>query len=441
MERIDFDLPPLEPRLRERFQTLVREHLNVSLPTAPGTKAAPGAASTVANTMAAWRFFNNPNVRLSGLVEPLHAEARHAIVKDCRRYGLVMHDWSDLTYNTHTSKKDRVRLRHRHHWGYGLQTALLVSDQSGQPLAPLVQNLRVKPGVYSTRWEGLRSPVAPLDELSERIDYLAGLGLARPLVHIVDREGDSVGHYRRWQQEQRLFLVRGKHSRRVKWQGQSRLLSEVAWELSHTKAFRFARQVEFKGRQADQYVAETEVLLDRPARPKRKHRGQAKSQSVPGPALSLRLVVSQVRSATGKVLAIWLLLSNVEASVSAEDLALWYYWRWQIESFFKLAKSAGHQLESWQQESGQAIARRLLVASMACVLVWKLARDPSPEAEQTRQLLVRLSGRQMKRKRPWTMPALLAGLWVVLAFLDLLTHEDMSSLYKLVEQMAPVLGG
>ena len=29
----------------------------------------------------------------------------------------------------------------------------------------------------------------------------------------------------------------------------------------------------------------------------------------------------------------------------------WYYWRWKIESFFKLLKSAGQQLESWQQPS------------------------------------------------------------------------------------------
>lgn len=34
-----------------------------------------------------------------------------------------------------------------------------------------------------------------------------------------------------------------------------------------------------------------------------------------------------------------------------------------IESFFKLLKQAGHQLESWQQESGLALAKRLLLAN------------------------------------------------------------------------------
>ena len=60
-------------------------------------------------------------------------------------------------------------------------------------------------------------------------------------------------------------------------------------------------------------------------------------------------------------------MSNVMA-MDASTLALWY-WRWQIECFFKLLKSAGHELESWQQESALAIAKSLLVASMACVTV------------------------------------------------------------------------
>ena len=55
-------------------------------------------------------------------------------------------------------------------------------------------------------------------------------------------------------------------------------------------------------------------------------------------------------------------------------MALWYYWRWRIESYFKLLKSAGQQVEAWQQGTAEAIAKRLVVASMACVVVWRLAR-------------------------------------------------------------------
>ncbi|MBK8454080.1 MAG: hypothetical protein IPL34_12335 [Thiofilum sp.] len=43
------------------------------------------------------------------------------------------------------------------------------------------------------------TPRTHLDEVSRAMEHLEGLGFSRPLVHLMDREGDSVGHYRRWQ--------------------------------------------------------------------------------------------------------------------------------------------------------------------------------------------------------------------------------------------------
>src|SRR5204862_823994 len=141
--------------------------------------------------------------------------------------------------------------------------------------------------------------------------------------------------------------------------------------------------------------------------------GKAIHRNQPGEPLSLRLIISQVRDGKGKVLAQWLLLSNLTQTVNAATIALWYYWRWRIESYHKLLKGAGQQIEQWQQETAAALARRLTVASMACVVVWHLARDQRPAAAELRSLLIRLSGRQMKRdanSRGFTEPALLAGL-------------------------------
>src|SRR5262249_27034325 len=72
-----------------------------------------------------------------------------------------------------------------------------------------------------------------------------------------------------------------------------------------------------------------------------------------GKPLAVRLVVSQVRDAAGALLAQWCLLTDVPAGVTAAAVALWYYWRWRIESFFKLLKGAGQQVEAWQQEGGE----------------------------------------------------------------------------------------
>jgi hypothetical protein len=117
---------------------------------------------------------------------------------------------------------------------------------------------------------------------------------------------------------------------------------------------------------------------------------------------------------------------------------LWYYWRGRIESFFKLLKSAGQHVEQWQQATAEAIAKRLLVAAQACVLVWALARATTPAAAQPRTLLIRLSGRLMKRPRPYTAPALLAGVWVLLAMLTVLEEYTITELRRLAAHALPV---
>ena len=113
-------------------------------------------------------------------------------------------------------------------------------------------------------------------------------------------------------------------------------------------------------------------------------------------------------------------MTNLPAAVGPATVALGYYWRWRIESLFQLRKSHGHQVEHGQQEGGEAIAKRLVVAAMACALVWRVQRHPSVEAGELRALVVRLSGRQREWGRGPPAPALLAGLWVLVAMLEAL---------------------
>jgi hypothetical protein len=419
-------LPPLEPRLQQRYHQLVQEQLHLSQSVAAGLNALPGTAQSFASTQAAWRFYKNPNVTLPALAQPLLTNARAALAQTGGEYGLVMHDWSYLNFERHTRKPDRIGCRGPHTQGYELQSALLVSERAGEPLAPIYQNLRCTQGLHTTAGPEAVPATTHLDELTRRWEHLETLHLGRPLVQVIDREGDSVGHYRQW--DKHLFLVRAKGGQRVDWEGQSGLLSAVATQLK--KQLGFCREVPWHGRQARQYVGETTVVLKRAAWPKR--RGQKRARVV-GRPVTLRLVVSEVRTEGGRVLAQWLLLSNVPADVDAGRLALWYYWRWRIESFFKLLKSAGQQVEHWQQESGLALAKRLVVVSAALVLVWQLGRAESPAAEELRGVLVRLSGRQMRWGCAWTAPALLEGVWVLLAMLELLEHHDLNRLRELAE--------
>jgi len=419
---------------------LVEAHCRAASELAAGVGHATHAGDGWAATQGAWRFLNNEQVGLDRLIEPLREAGRRGLADEQQNAeapacAILVHDWSKLDYRSHTSKKDVVQLTHETDVGYELTTALLVSAADGSPLAPMEMHVKTKDGLLSTR-----NPAPPADEhrleqLFDTMEASQGWGLSVPLVHIIDREADSVGHFRQWHAAGHWFLVRGD-DRRVRWNEQRVLLSEVVQELADQGEFHRSREVEIQGRKATQYVAETEVVLDAPAKQMR----DGRKQSIPGPALTLRFIAVRVLDDDGNVLAEWYLLTNVPAELADSDrIALWYYWRWRIESFFKLLKSGGQQLEHWLQETGMAIARRLLIASMACVIAWRLERQTTPEAEEIKRVLVKLSGRQMKRARPVTASALLAGLYVLLSLHALLDNYHVDDIRRLLSQVMPRL--
>jgi hypothetical protein len=423
-------LPPLENRLKARYLIMVQAHMHSVPKLAAGVASLPSVSSAFAATQAAWRFLNNERVTLSALIEPLRAVGRDRLATSEAPFALLVHDWSKLSFAYAGSKRDLTQLTHATDIGYELTTALLVSGDNGNPLAPMEMHLKTAAGMLSTRRRAPKD-LPHSDQVLPTMKAARTWGLSKPLVHVIDREADSVDHYRQWDTAKHRFLVRGD-DRRVIWEEESHLLSEIRGKLNARKAFHQVQDVSYHDATAQLWVAETSVTLHRPA--KKSVKGRKFSQA--GRPLTLRYIVVQLRDVEGQVLAEWMLLSNVPPEwATAARLAFCYYWRWRIESFFKLLKSHGQQLEQWQQETGPAIARRLLVASMACLVVWQLQADDSPEANELRDTLIRLSGRQTKRKRPHTAPALLAGLWVLVSMLALLKHCDLDRLKMLAARI------
>jgi hypothetical protein len=411
---------------------MVQQHVRGAQALAAGIAALPDTRSSAAYTQAAWRFLNNDRVGLSALAKPLLSAVPELLDTRCDRYGLVMHDWSRLNFGKHTSKTDRLKMTHQSDVGYELQSSVLVSDSSGKPLVPVVHNLVNDTQVYSTMHARARAHQNHLDELSERMGWLEARGWHKPLVHIVDREGDSVAHWRAWSALGSQFLVRAKDDPQVCFEGIAVKPKQLAERLSYQNA----GQVLYHGRTAHQTIAQATVLIKRAAKPKCRVDGK-RIAPVAGEPLALRLVVSRICDAQGQLLAQWLLLTNVSATVDAVTIARWYYYRWQIESMFKLLKSAGQQVEDWLQDDALAIAKRLVVASCACVLVWQLAAATSPQALDIQRFLVRLSGRQTKRRRPVTAPALFAGMWLLFSTLTLLEHYDVDQLKQYAQFIFP----
>jgi IS4 transposase len=136
-------------------------------------------------------------------------------------------------------------------------------------------------------------------------------------------------------------LIRCRKTSTVSFEGKNYKIQELAKQLTATP---HNHEVRYKGKTAYQRIADCPVTIIRPAQPKRQ------AALIKGEPIVAHLVVSRITDANGKLLAEWYLLSN--APVTAQTLATWYYWRWQIECFFKLLKQQGLQLEDWQQESG-----------------------------------------------------------------------------------------
>lgn len=343
------------------------------------------------------------------MIEPLQQAIRHEAAT--AHVLLAIHDWSTLSFGDHDSKTDRATLTHQHDLGYDLATVLIVRASDGAPIAPADVAMKTADGVLSTRDEGTIANLPHIDQVLPAMRYVRGLNLSVPIVHVIDREADSVNHWRQWSADGHLALVRAD-DRAVLHNGEATSLKAVADDL-HTTTKDVGTAL-YRGRKARLFVAESKVVLHKPGKRYIHAKKRKKQIDVPGPPLPLRLVVAEVRDLKNRLLARWLLLTNVPIELGdAGDVARWYYHRWKIESLHKLLKSSGWQLENWLQRNGERVFKKLLLALGACVSIWALERREDERSKAFQMLLMQLSGRQTKRSKPVTTSGLLAGLWVL----------------------------
>jgi hypothetical protein len=411
----------LEVRLQKRYVKLVKAHMNAASRSAHGPRHLPGFGKSTAAAQAMWRFLDNDRVSLQKLIEPLRQLGREGCAESASRFVLLAHDFCKLGYGTQSKrKKDLLQLTHENDIGYDLTTSLLIEADTGITLAPMQTQVHTSDAVHSTGVHPPRCEEHHLDHLEPTMDEVPQWDLPRRVVHVIDREADSLGRLRRWHDKGHLFLVRCD-DRRVKCDGESVLLSELNETLDSQYKFKDAGKARYQGKKARREVAEKKVTLHRP----HSEVVDGKKKSVAGKPIEVRVVFVRLVDDEDWILAQWMLLTNVPADeADAAEVGQWYYFRWRIESFFKLLKSHGHELEYWQQEGGLAIAKRLLIAAMACVIVKQLEGCHSESSAKFRRYLIQLSGRRMKHKVEFTAPALLAGYYVHLTMTQYLNEND-----------------
>lgn len=303
----------MEPRLQRRYLQLVQEHMKSANRNAAGPALKPGENQAFSATQAAWRFFSNPNVGLLDLIEPLREVGRLAANQCESGYMLLAHDWCKIDYKSHTAKKDLRQITHEHDIGYEMSTSLLIDGHSGASVAPMQMHLKTGTAVHSTAVDPPAMDVHRLDELTPTMVESQRWGLDRKIVHVIDREADTLGRMRQWDEAGHLFLVRCD-DRRVKWNGQSVLLSEIEEHFDREVLFQPCGEALYHGKTVAQEAAEAEVVLYRP----HSEVIDGEKCTVNGEPITVRLVMTRLLDDDGYILAQWTLLCNVfDASISS----------------------------------------------------------------------------------------------------------------------------
>ena len=387
-------------------------------------------SSAIAQVQAVWRFLNNPSVTIKDLFIPVTTHLEQEIENQCSEYILAPSDWSNINYRNHNSKSDRIYVKGKDNCKqnmYDLQSTIALSDRTGEPISSIVHNLKTSKNIYSTYDENIDMNLTHMEELLVRANHMRdNINTNKKIVHIVDRESDVIASMRAFDEENHLFLFRGKDNSKVQYYDKE-LKKDIDIKqgdlVKRLTLGEMVKSIKYRKKDVTIYANECKITITRDAtKSTRTEDGKTKIIKTPGKPLKLRFIVERLVDKDNNIVAQWILLSNLfDENVTADTLANWYYYRWKIESYFKLLKSSGFNLEEWQQRDPLAIFKRLLVVSNSSMFVWKIANDKSNNAKRIRDILIQLSGRQIQKDIEWTYPALLSGLESYLITIDLLT--------------------
>lgn len=427
---------------------MVKSAINAQQRATNGLKILLGTPA-MTQVQANWRFFKNPNVTIKELHDPIKEHLEKEIIAQCDKYVLALEDWSHLDYKKHSSKKELKSENRKDNCmkiGYDYQGAIAASDRTGEPIGVLDHNLKTADNIYSTYDEKIDINLTHLEELRVRAKHMnETINTDKRIIHIVDRESDSIAFMRGLDEDKQLFLLRGKNNSKVDYYDEkskqtiSIKQSELADKLPLGKE---VKRVKYKKKKVTIFANECDITISRDATKWIINSdGKKKLHKTKGKTLKLRFIVERLVNDKNEVVAQWLLLSNLfDEEIDAKTLAQWYYYRWKIESYFKLLKSSGFNLEEWQQKEPLALFKRLLIISNACILVWKIANDNSDSAKTIRDFLISLSGKQIQRGVDFTHPALLSGLENYLSTLDLLRQFSVEDIFKMRDELSKIIG-
>lgn len=338
-----------------------------------------------AETLAAYRFFDNERVTVEKIFQP----HQQAILERMKSYQgqkvLVIQDTTELNYRTHASLRDAGNLGDLGRKGFWAHNHYVVGAD-GVPL-----------GVWQSRFttpalEDPAAPQKPKDNSTQRRNrpieekktfcWLEGFRLGGQLaelspqvtvISVSDREGDIYEIFAEHQQQLQAkkavahWLIRCQHDRiledpqlRLKQEVQKApLLGLVHFDIPAKPENKKDKKSARPARTVVQELRACTVVL-KPTRGK----------ETLGPIPITVVLAQEIHVPEGQEPVCWILLTSLKATTLDEAIQIidFYLCRWEIEVFHKILKS-GCTVEKLQFESSD---RLLPCVALYMIIAWRI---------------------------------------------------------------------
>lgn len=349
----------------------------------------PAACKGLAETTAAYRFFDNESVCPDKMLQP-HVEATLERVRGCRRV-LLVQDTTELDFTGRSAGGELGALSWPERVGL-LDHSMVAFSPEGLCLGVVQARIWTREGPPGKR-QHKRKPIEKKESIRWVDSYTEACRIARQapdtlLVTVADREGDIYEFFVQAQQaaaegKRAEWIVRACQDRRLSRprpagdKGYNKLWATVrAAPVLGTRTCTVPRKQEQPARQAALQVRTASVWLKAPFR---------RGEELPSVQVQAVMATEEDAPQDGKALE-WLLLTSLPAS-SLEDACRiidHYIVRWQVETYFRVLKGAC-RVEDLQLRTVARLKRCIVVKKIAAwrtLFVAHLSRR-QPEATCT----------------------------------------------------------
>ena len=328
-------------------------------------KSIPQACENWAKTKAAYRLLGNKKVNPDALLDG-HRQQTIGRIKQQQTIFIVQ-DTCTIDYSSHTATKGLgPHTTEKSSLGILMHSALALNTD-GTPLGLLSQKYwtrnPVERGKSKLRYE-LPIELKESYKWLEMMDQsLVGIPEKIKVITIADREADIFELFQKARREQREFLIRATHDRRVA-QEQKRLYELLnSTPVSGECLVQIPRNSELNlpPREANLAVKYFPVSICPPFRAKDKSQPNVELYAVWAKEISPPKGIEPVQ---------WLLLTTLKVTTLAEatEKIDWYRHRWKIERFHYTLKS-GCKIEDLQFGTDSRLINAIALYS---VLAWRL---------------------------------------------------------------------